>query len=128
VLLLGKHVCCLIYADDIILIAKKEGDLQDMMDYVSLWCKKWRITINEGKTKVVHFRKKHKPATNIMFSIGMTPIDRVSQFKYLGRVLDEHLDFKANSVILADSSIIHKFKTMRKTLALIHSVNYLIAA
>ena len=46
-------ISILLYADDIALIFSNEEDLQRML---SEWSNKWRITINEKKTKVIHFR------------------------------------------------------------------------
>ena len=60
---LGKGVCInnesvpiLLYADDIVLIAECEKDLQDMLNFVSDWCLQWNLNINVNKTQVVHYR------------------------------------------------------------------------
>ena len=36
----------LLYADDIVLLAEKEQDLQSLLFIVEHWCKKWRLEIN----------------------------------------------------------------------------------
>ena len=51
-------VCVLAYADDLVLVAENEMDLQKLLDTLYNWCHKWRLCINTEKTKVMHFRKK----------------------------------------------------------------------
>ena len=46
-------VSMLLYADDIVLIAGSESNLQKMLDHVSVWCKKWQLRINPNKTQIV---------------------------------------------------------------------------
>ena len=44
------NISILLYADDIALIASNEVDLQRMLNVLSEWSIKWRISINEKKT------------------------------------------------------------------------------
>ena len=39
------------YADDIILLAETESDLSTLLKIVENWCKRWKIDINNSKTK-----------------------------------------------------------------------------
>ena len=48
------------YADDIVLISESADDLQNMLNVLNTWCNKWRLAVNETKTKVVHFRNENK--------------------------------------------------------------------
>jgi len=63
----------LLYADDIVLIAENEVNLQNMLNIMSSWCCncKWRLTINneKKKTQVVQFREK----VFIHFSLALCP-------------------------------------------------------
>lgn len=45
----------LLYAEDVVLAAPSETLLQRKMDILNDWCKKWRLTVNKDKTKVIHF-------------------------------------------------------------------------
>ena len=36
-------ICCLTYADDVLLLAENENDMQDLLDFVNDWCRKWRL-------------------------------------------------------------------------------------
>ena len=53
-------ISTLLYADDIVLIAPNEADLQNLINVVQEWCSKWQMRLNLDKTKVVHFRKKQR--------------------------------------------------------------------
>ena len=59
----GFELSILLYADDIVLIAPDERKLQLMLEFVSSWCKKWRMAVNTDKTHVVHFRPARKSRT-----------------------------------------------------------------
>ena len=59
-----NHLC---YADDRILVAETERDLQNLLDILAAWCKENCMTIDFNKTKAIHFRNK---AT--VFSIYMS--------------------------------------------------------
>ena len=48
---------CLLYADDIVLIAENETDLQMLIEIVNTWCQKFRLECNLLKTKILHVRK-----------------------------------------------------------------------
>ena len=57
------HIPVLFYADDIAIISFTEGGMQQMLDKLNDWCNKWRVVINQTKTKVLHFRPKAKNVT-----------------------------------------------------------------
>ena len=50
----------LFYADDIVLLAKDEGDLQSLLTIVETWCQNWRLEVNLTKTNFFHVRKSRK--------------------------------------------------------------------
>ena len=52
-----KNIPLLLYADDIVLFSDKEWKLQETIDNIDIWCKKWKLNINVDKTKIIHFRK-----------------------------------------------------------------------
>ena len=115
----NSKVSILLYADDMVLIAKSEKDLQKMLDCMNLWCKQWRLKINTSKSNIVHFRPKRHKLTTYEFCLGDQKLETVSEYKYLGVILDEHLTFTQCSKTLADaggralSAIISKFKQFK---------------
>ena len=62
---------------------------------IAEWLKANKISLNSGKTELVLFRSKDKKFTkNMNFRISGQKINMISQTKYLGLILDEHLTFK----------------------------------
>lgn len=110
-------IVCLLYADDLVLLSENEEDLQTMLNILNDWCRKWRMRINVNKSKILHFRIPSQTRTTYDFKIGNISLEIVNRYKYLGLVLDEHLDFNTTSSILSESagralgSICSKFKS-----------------
>ena len=100
-------------------MAESEAEFQKMLDCVDSWCKKWRLKVNINKTNILHFRNKRKSKTSFNFKFDGVTLDIVNQYKYLGTVFSEHLDFEITSSILAGAAgralgaIISKFKTLK---------------
>jgi len=105
------------YADDIILLCANEYDLQQLLNRVNRWCRDWKLEVNTSKSKIMHFRKKSKPVCDYTFKLGNEDVEIVSKYKYLGIILDEHIDYRVTSEVLASASgralgsIISKLKT-----------------
>ncbi len=109
-------VSVLAYADDLILTAENELDLQKLLDILCEWCHKWRLVINTDKTKVLHFRKKNTPKTGSNFKVNDVDLEIVTEYKYLGVLLNENLDYSKCAELLAGAagrdlgSVINKVK------------------
>ena len=112
-------VSILLYADDIALIAENEKDLQKMLTKLEEWCTKWQLLLNANKSKIVIFRKKNKQKSNFEFYVGISKLQVVSAYKYLGITLNEFLDYQVCALELAEAGgqalggIISKFKTFK---------------
>ena len=91
----------LLYADDVALLSDNEQDMQTMLDYVDNWCTTWGMKINMTKSKVMHIRKKGTERSDYGFRIGKKPADYVTEYKYLGVIIDEFLDFTPHSNIMS---------------------------
>ena len=109
----------LLYADDIVLMAENENNLQSMLNCVYQWCNKWRLAVNEDKTKIMHFRSSRSPRTEFVFTYGAFELEIVKYYKYLGIILDEFLKFEDAASTLAGAggralgAIISKFRTYK---------------
>ena len=97
----NERVCILLYADDIVLIAENESDLQDMLTMLSTWCIKNGMCINASKSNVVHFRPNSSPRSNYVFNCGDCKIEYVSKYMYLGLTLTEHQDYNITVKLVA---------------------------
>ena len=109
---------CLFYADDLILIAETEEDLQQLFDILSIWCDRNMMQINTDKTKVIHYRNNAVQRSNYVFKCGNNNIEYSQFYKYLGLVLDEFLDYSVTAKYIAQSAtralglLISKFKVL----------------
>ena len=73
----------LLFADDTLLLAETHAELQHMLNKLCIYCKKWNITVNTDKTKVMLFKLSTRPEQlNIYFD--ETLLESVRNFIYLG--------------------------------------------
>lgn len=76
----------LLYADDIILFGKTPEDLQSSLSALEEYCKRWKLTVNTDKTKIMIFRKGGRLPNNLAFIYNNVNIEIVNKFCYLGVV------------------------------------------
>ena len=93
---LGVHckenmVSSLLFADDLVILAENEVNLQGLLNILSNWCNKWGIKINSSKTKCMHFGNKKKLCSVFHFEIGEFSPDYTHQW-LLGFWINEFLD------------------------------------
>ena len=113
-------VSVLAFADDIVLLAENENDLQKLVGIVYRWSMKWRFIVNPEKSQVVHYRNAPKTRTNFVFKLYEDgPIlEKVADYKYLGVFLDEYLTFSKTTNVLSTAggralgSMINKYKAI----------------
>ena len=94
----------LLYADDIVLIAGNECDLQSLIFIVEKWCKNWRLELNLTKTNVMHVRNCQKAQSKFWFIFDFKSVPYCTQYKYLGTTINQYLSFKSTSESLCDSA------------------------
>ena len=82
----GQSINNIRYADDTVLIATSENDLQALVDIVNRESNKLGLSLNKKKTEVMTVSKK-KDAPNCHITIQGNPLKQVSQFKYLGSMI-----------------------------------------
>ena len=77
---------CLLYADDLALPALSETGLQAVMGRLEAYCKRWKLTVNVPKPKVVvfHGSKQAAPLSSFSFVYNGKPVECVPKFKYVG--------------------------------------------
>ena len=90
-------LCCLTYADDVLILTENENDMQDLLNFVYECCRKWRLKINFSKENVMHFRNKGRMCSNFEFKIGSEAIEYTSLYRYLGVHINENLDFTTSA-------------------------------
>ena len=92
-------ISCLLFVDDIILIADSADELQLMLDVCYRLFSKFHLKISQSKSKVIVFNK--KAATKLRtWTFGPLVLDEVFKYKYLGHFI--------NSVLNMNDDIEHK--------------------
>lgn len=75
---------CLLFADDLVILSPTREGLQTNLDQLNSYCKKWALSINTEKTKVMTFQKYSAATKETDFRIGQTIIEQVANYNYLG--------------------------------------------
>jgi hypothetical protein len=82
---LDSQIACLLYADDLVLIADSEEALQKMMLETTNFLKKWRFSVSAKKTQVVACGKgETRKLKDRTWEIGGKTIRDARSYKYLG--------------------------------------------
>ncbi len=93
-----------LYVDDTVLLAESEGDLQRVVNEFYSVCKRRKIKMNAGKSKVMVFERREEEVVdfNTAYSVrlpavarcrvmlGIEKMEEMSEFKYLGTALCKH--------------------------------------
>ena len=75
----------LYYADDTILMSESPSELQNALDELFNYCQKWKLKVNEDKTKILCLTKKRK--NEPIFFYNNQKLENVKDFVYLGVTL-----------------------------------------
>ena len=86
----------LLWADDLALLALDEISLQENLDILNQYCKKWGLEVNLKKTKCMRFGQS-KPSVTHKFTIGADEIEEVDEYCYLGVIFHRNGSFKPAS-------------------------------
>ena len=100
----SETINILLYADDIVLLAESESNLQALLFIVECWCKKWKLEVNLTKTNVMHIRSNRKQLSRFVFLFDRKVIAYCKSYKYLGVNIDEFLDYNFTVAAQADSA------------------------
>ena len=76
----------LLYADDIVIFANCAEQLQESLNMLSDYCRRWKLTVNVSKIKMMVFRKGGLLLRNLVFYYNGHQLEIVKSFKYLGIV------------------------------------------
>jgi hypothetical protein len=82
---LYSQIACLLYADDLVLIADSEDAMEKMMLEATNFLRKWRFSVSAKKTQVVACGKNETQGLkNRTWEIGGGVVRNISSYKYLG--------------------------------------------
>ncbi len=97
----NKKVSILLYADDIVLLSDTENGLQTMLNVAHKCGQKFMINFNKKKSNIVHYRKPNTVRTTEQFFLRECVLSVVNQYKYLGVMLNEFVNFNVIADILS---------------------------
>jgi len=84
----GKgRLALLLYADDIVLMAESQEDLQKMMRAVERFCDRYRMEVNASKTKVMVVGTRAVDTLKIVWKGEF--LEEVEEYKYLGVMVEK---------------------------------------
>ena len=84
----GETINNLRYADDTVLLAESESDLQQIVDVIKEESEKFGLLMNVKKTKTMVFTKS-EDIPQIKITINNKVVDQVKSFQYLGVMVTE---------------------------------------
>lgn len=103
----------LLYADDTVILAESNEQLQAALNSMYLYCQTWKLEVNPTKTKVVVFSKrkvKEKP----VFTYNGENITVVDDFVYLGVTFTHNASFVKHKHHLLEQARKVMFSILRK--------------
>ena len=80
----ANKVPALLFADDIVLIAESEQQLEKALEVLNGFCAKWRCVVNPRKSKYMSNKGKKKGEERSPLSCGEKEIEESDKYKYLG--------------------------------------------
>ena len=92
------------FADDIAIMSGSAEGLQSQLKVLYEWCTKWGMKVNTDKTKIVHFQNQSVPKTQLTFMFDAKDVGCVHQYKYLGLLFTEHLDYNLTAKYVAKAA------------------------
>jgi hypothetical protein len=108
----------LLYADDTVIIAKTAAELQKALNDISDYCKKWKLTVNDSKTKVIIFGNRKTNPNRLNFTYEGNALEIVDNFKYLGILFNFNGNFNKCKKALVDQASRAMFSLLSKSIVL----------
>jgi hypothetical protein len=102
--LAGVQTPALFYADDLALVSTTVAGLQAQLDLLQAYSKRWRLTVNVKKTKVVVYTKPRSKVTSPQLTYMSASIEVLDSFRYLGVDLHSTARFAASGMDRAASA------------------------
>ena len=107
----------LMYADDTVVLAESEDEMQKSLNTLHEYCEEWKLKINVTKTKIMIFsRGKIRNLPDLMF--GNSKIEVVFEYNYLGIIFNYNGNFTKAIKSLYDKGSKAMFSLLRKSRSL----------
>ena len=97
--MINLFIACLLFADDMSLIAPTREALQQMINVCTAYCSRYCLRFNVAKTKVLVFGKLSRSLSSLAkITVEGISIEYVNKCKYLGFHLISHDHFKISVI------------------------------
>ena len=80
----NTKISCMIYADDLIIMSTSPNALQQCLNNLETYCKKWKLDVNIKKPKIITFNKQGSLVKKHSYFYKSHTLENVKQYKYLG--------------------------------------------
>lgn len=109
----------LLYADDTVLLADSEKELQQLLDCLETYCNENKLTVNGTKTKVMVFCRSRARLRNLPeFRFGDTILQIVDEYTYLGVLFYWNGSFQKHKKMLYDKACRAMYAVVQKGLSM----------
>ena len=85
----GEYINNLRYADDTVLLAESEEELQTLVNAVKEGSLKYGLEMNTKKTKTMVIRKDINEVVNVKIKVDGVILEQVEKYQYLGQIITE---------------------------------------
>ena len=89
-------VACVLYADDVCLMAPTRKAMQTLLDTCSSYAQYWCIKYNEKKTKMMYFGRDFDSFSCAPVMLNGRPLEFVHEMKYLGIIVTTERAFSCS--------------------------------
>ena len=119
--ILEVFIACLLYADDVCLLAPSRSAMQKLLDICENYCIEYCLSFNVKKSKILTFGKMKSIDINPLM-LDNKPIDFVPQWSYLGTTI-----VSGSNISFSTSSELSKFyRSYNSLLSAVHKPNALV--
>ena len=95
--IVNYFIACILYADDVCLLAPSRKAMQRLLDICANYALSWCILYNERKTKLMYFGKGFESFSCAPIHLNGVSLEFVQEWKYLGVLLTSGKTFTCSS-------------------------------
>ena len=99
-----RKLACLLFADDVLLIADSAEELQQLLDVAAQFAEKWLMRFSASKSAVLVFGSDRSDCLQQEWKLGADLIKRTDKYVYLGVTLTDSGEWRAQAAKLAGAA------------------------
>ena len=92
------------FADDLIILSESATGLQMALDKLAEYCRKWGLSVNVKKTKVIVFNQSGKAIKTLHFYWNDLELEVAKDYCYLGVIFDASGSFSPACRLLSEKA------------------------